>query len=154
VPRVTRRRTIAASPDRVWELIADPYNLPRWWPRTARVENVAPGGGGDGLEWTQVLTTEDGRGVRADFRLLAGNDPRRYAWEQLIPGTPFARHLRRSVVEIELGPEGEGTEVAITMDRSLRGLSRLGGTMMRRGQGATLEEALEGIERTLAGGTG
>jgi uncharacterized protein YndB with AHSA1/START domain len=149
VPRVTRRRTISVTLDRIWELISDPYNLPRWWPRTARVENVEPGGDGGGVEWTQVLTTEDGRGVRADFRCLARSEGQRYAWEQLIPGTPFARHLGRSTVEVELSPEGEGTEVAITMDRSLRGLSRLGGTMMRRGQASTLEEALDGIERAL-----
>jgi uncharacterized protein YndB with AHSA1/START domain len=151
VPRVTRRRTVAAAPNRVWELIADPYNLPRWWPRTSRVEGVETEAAGEPLEWTQVLSTEDGRGVRADFRCLARNEGERLAWEQLIPGTPFARHLKRSSVEIELRPDGEGTEVAIALDRSLRGLSRLGGTMMRRGQGATLDEALEGIERALAG---
>jgi uncharacterized protein YndB with AHSA1/START domain len=26
--------------DEVWNLISDPYNLPRWWPRTSRVESV------------------------------------------------------------------------------------------------------------------
>lgn len=154
MPRVTRRRTIAVAPDRVWELVSDPYNLPRWWPRTARVENVEPGGEGGGVEWTQVLTTEDGRGVRADFRCLAREEGRRYAWGQLIPGTPFARHLRRASVEIELRPAGERTEIAVTLDRSLRGLSRLGGAMMRRGQASTLEEALDGIERALTRATG
>jgi uncharacterized protein YndB with AHSA1/START domain len=40
VPRISRRRRIDAAPDAVWSLVADPYNLPRWWPRTIRVENV------------------------------------------------------------------------------------------------------------------
>ena len=33
----------------------------------------------------------------------------RFAWEQLIPGTPFERHLRRYEVEISLSDEGDGT---------------------------------------------
>lgn len=140
---------IAAAPEEVWELVSDPYNLPRWWPRTARVENVGPGADGGGTEWTQVLETEEGRGVRADFRRVGSAAGESCAWEQLISGTPFARHLRRSSVEIELRADGGGTEVALTSDRSLRGMSRLGGPMMRRGQARTLEEALDGIERAL-----
>jgi len=38
--RVTRKRTIAAPVAEVWRLVSDPYNLPRWWPRVGRVENV------------------------------------------------------------------------------------------------------------------
>lgn len=148
MPRVTRRRTIAAAPEGVWELVSDPYSLPRWWPRTARVENVEPGADG-GAEWTQVLETEEGRGVRGDFRCIGSTVGESYAWEQLIPGTPFARHLGKSNLEIELRPDGGGTEVALTSDRSLRGMSRLGGPMMRRGQATTLEQALDGIERAL-----
>ena len=34
----------------------------------------------------------------------------------------------------------------------LRGMSRLGSPMMRHGQGAILDEALDGIERALTGG--
>src|SRR3954454_18317648 len=46
VGRVTRTRTVEAPPSEVWKLVSDPYNLPRWWPRTARVKNVdlKPGG--------------------------------------------------------------------------------------------------------------
>ena len=146
--RVTRRRTFAASAADVWELVSDPYSLPRWWPRTARVENVDPGEDGGG-EWTQVLETAGGKGIRADFRCLAREEGRRYAWEQQLAGTPFERHLRRSGVEIELRPDGEGTAVALASRQSLRGLSRLGSPLMRRGQGTILEEALDGIERAL-----
>jgi len=35
--------------------------------------------------------------------------------------------------------------------QTLRGLSRLGSPMMRRGQGSLLDEALDGIERALTG---
>ena len=147
MPRVTRRRTIAAPRADVWALISDPYNLPRWWPRTLRVESVE--GEGADSQWTKVLGTAEGRGVRADFRCDESVEGERFAWQQLIPGTPFERHLRRYEVEVGLSDEGSGTAVTLAAAQALRGLSRLGSPMMRRGQGALLDEALDGLERAL-----
>jgi uncharacterized protein YndB with AHSA1/START domain len=149
VARVTRKRTVAAPVAEVWELVSDPYNLPRWWPRTARVESVEQRGSGRRSQWTQVLETAEGRGVRADFRCISAAEGERYVWEQELEGTPFAKHLKRSRVEIGLGESGGGTEVSLSSEQQLRGMSRLGGTMMRRGQGSILDEALDGIERAL-----
>lgn len=151
MPRIVRKRTIAVPADEVWELVSDPYSLPRWWPRVTRVENVEPGEGESGAEWTKVLETAEGRGVRADYRCVGSAEGERYAWEQQLEGTPFARHLRGSSVEIGLRPDGNGTEVSLSFAQALRGLSRLGAPMMRRGQAATLEAALDGIERALGG---
>jgi len=149
VPRVTRRRTVAAPPAEVWKLVSDPYSLPRWWPRTGRVENVDQKGAGRRSQWTKVLETAQGRGVRADFRCLSAAEEERYVWEQELEGTPFAKHLRSARVEIGLRPREAGTEVSIASVQALRGLSRMGSPMMRRGQGAILDEALDGIERAL-----
>ncbi len=149
MPRATRRRTISAPRAEVWELIADPYSLPRWWPRTTRVENVEGEPGTLGSKWTSVLSTAEGRGVRADFRCTETVTEERYGWEQLIPGTPFERHMRSYSVEVTLADEGSGTAVGLSVTQTLRGLSRLGSPMMRRGQGALLDEALDGIERAL-----
>ena len=148
--RVTRKRSVAAPRDEVWALVSDPYNLPRWWPRTARVENVEQRGSGRRSQWTQVLETTEGRGVRADFRCVSAAEGERYVWEQELEGTPFAKHLRSSRVEIGLAERGEGTEVSLSSEQQLRGMSRLGVTLMRRGQGTILDEALDGIERALA----
>ena len=147
--RVTRKRTVAAPVQDVWELVSDPYSLPRWWPRTSRVENVDRKDGGRRSEWTKVLETAEGRGVRADYRCLSSAREERYIWEQVLAGTPFERHLTRSKVEIELRAEGDSTGVSISSEQTLRGMSRLGSPMMRRGQGTTLNEALDGIERAL-----
>jgi uncharacterized protein YndB with AHSA1/START domain len=151
VPRVTRRRTIAAPLDEVWELVSDPYSLPRWWPRTSRVESVDRKPEGRRSQWTKVLETAEGRGVRADYRCLSSARGERYVWEQQLAGSPFARHLRRSVVEIGLRRDGEGTEVSITSEQKLRGMSRLGSPMMRGGQRKILDQALDGIEAALGG---
>jgi uncharacterized protein YndB with AHSA1/START domain len=147
VSRVSRRRTIAAPRSEVWALVSDPYSLPRWWPRTMRVESVE--GEGANSQWTKVLGTAEGRGVRADFHCLAAVEGERFGWEQLIPGTPFERHLRRYEVEVVLSDEEGGTVVTLAALQTLRGLSRLGSPMMRRGQGALLDEALDGLERAL-----
>lgn len=151
MPRVTRRRVVAAPPVEVWELVSDPYNLPRWWPRTGRVENVDRKSGGRRSQWTMVLETAEGRGVRADYRCVSAAEGERYVWEQQLEGTPFERHLRSSRVEIEMRPQGDGTEVSLGSVQTLRGLSRLGSPMMRGGQGRILDEALDGLERALTG---
>ncbi len=130
MPRITRQRTIFAPPSEVWDLISDPYNLPRWWPRVARVESV----------------DRKPEGKRSHV------EGERYVWEQQLAGTPFERHLRRSVVEIGLQADGEGgTEVSLSSEQKLRGMSRLGSPMMRGGQGKILSQALDGIERALGG---
>jgi uncharacterized protein YndB with AHSA1/START domain len=147
--RVTRRRTIAAPVGEVWSLVSDPYSLPRWWPRVSRVENVEQKSAGRRSQWTKVLETSEGRGVRADYRCLSSAENERYVWEQALEGTPFARHLRSSRIEVALRPDGEGTQIDLSSVQSLRGMSRLGSPMMRRGQGEILDAALDGIERAL-----
>ena len=150
MPRVTRTRTIDAPRDRVWELVADPHHLPRWWPRTVRVEDVRQVGSGKRSRWTTVLGTERGRGVRADYRCTSAATGERYVWEQEIEGTPFERILRAATLEIELAhDEGSATRVRLVSEERLRGLSRLGSPMMRVATRRRLEEALDGIERAV-----
>jgi uncharacterized protein YndB with AHSA1/START domain len=135
--------------DDVWELVSDPYSLPRWWPRTSRVESVDRKPEGKRSQWTKVLETAEGRGVRADYRCLSSATGERYVWEQQLAGSPFERHLRSSVVEIELRPDDGATAVSVSSAQKLRGMSRLGSPLMRGGQGKILDEALDGIERAL-----
>ena len=151
MPRISRRRTIDASPDAVWSLISDPYNLPRWWPRTTRVENVEQTSAGKRSQWTKVLETAEGRGVRADYRCLSAADQKHYVWEQELENSPFERVLKASVIEIGLEPDDGGCEVRLTSRQQLRGMARLGSPMMRRATARTLNEALDGIERALVG---
>ena len=149
MPRVSRRRTVDATPEDVWSLVSDPYNLPRWWPRTTRVENVEKTSAGKRSQWTKVLQTAEGRGVRADYRCLSSAQGERYVWEQQLANSPFERVLRSSILEIGLRPRDDGTEVRLTSRQQLRGMSKLGSPMMRRATGETLDEALAGIERAL-----
>jgi uncharacterized protein YndB with AHSA1/START domain len=134
-----RTRKLAAPQQQLWELIADPHHLPRWWPGVERMEAVEPD------SFTQVFKTKRGRPVRADFRVLQSEAPWVRAWEQEIPGTPFERVLNESIIEIRLEPAEGGTEVTISHLQKLRGYSRTGGLMLRRASGAKLDEALDGL---------
>lgn len=138
-----RSRLIKAAPQDIWELIADPEHMPRWWPGVTRMEGVT------GDRFTQVLVTSRGRPVRADFRVSGSEAPRRRTWEQEVDGTPFERVLNESIVTVELDARSEGTEVTITQRQKLRGYSRTGGFLLRRATGRKLDEALEGLERIL-----
>jgi uncharacterized protein YndB with AHSA1/START domain len=149
VARVTRTRTVEAPVGDVWKLVSDPYNLPRWWPRTARVENVDAKPGGKRTQWTKVLQTAEGRGVRADFRCVSSAERDRYVWEQELEGTPFERHLNALRVEIGLRERNGETKVSITEEQTLKGMSKLGSPLMRKARGDILDEALDGIERAL-----
>ncbi|MFN2612700.1 MAG: SRPBCC family protein [Solirubrobacterales bacterium] len=141
---MVRRRRLDASPAGIWRVVSDPHHLPRWWPETKRVENVS--GEGEELTWTQVLGTRGGRGVRADYRCVGYADGERFDFEQTVTGTPFEKHLRGLEIEVALTPGENGTtEVSLARDMRLRGISRLGSPLMRRGSGRILEEALEGL---------
>lgn len=94
------------------------------------------------------MLTKKGKPVRADFRLAGAEEPRRYAWEQELGGTPFERLLSEARTEVELESRADGrTEVAITVTQKLRGWSRFGPFLFRRAAGVQLDEALESLER-------
>jgi hypothetical protein len=131
-------------------VVADPYDLPRWWPKVIRVEGVQERRRGRGTLWTKVLETKAGRAVRADFRCLHAKEPLSYAWEQEIEGSPFAKVLRSSETKIDLEERDGSTLVSLEADQRLRGMSRLGGWMLRRATGRQLDEALDGLERVVA----
>jgi uncharacterized protein YndB with AHSA1/START domain len=140
---------IDAPRERVWGLVADPHHLPRWWPRTVRVEDVRNVKGGHRSRWTTVLGTQRGRGVRADYRCKGATAGERYVWEQEIEGTPFEKILRSAELEIRLEGHEKSTLVTLVSTERLRGLSRLGAPMMHRATRQRLDEALAGIERAL-----
>lgn len=135
------RRTLAADQQRLWDLIADAHHFPRWWPGVIRMEGVSDD------RFTQVFKTKRGRPVRIDFHLVMSDPPRARAWEQEIAGTPFERVLAELVIEVQLRPTGQGTEVTISQQQKLRGYSRTGGFLLRRATRNRLAEALDGLER-------
>jgi carbon monoxide dehydrogenase subunit G len=140
MPTTRRSRTVSDVPERVWETVSDPYHLPRWWPRVERVEAVSAD------RFTQVLSTEGGRSVRADFRVVDSRAPQRRAWEQELGGSPFERIMKATRTEVDLAPDGAGTRVTVVVRQDMRGTARLGGFMVRRATRRVLDEALSALE--------
>ena len=146
MPRISRARTIPAPRDEVWEVVVDPYHLPRWWPRVERVEEVT------GAAWTKVMMSSRGRAVRSDFTRVETDAPRRVLWRQEVDESPFERLLSESTIEITLEPDGDDrTRVRLTADQALRGKTRFGGVMVRRATRRNLDEALDGLRRAFGG---
>ena len=143
MPTTRRTRRLQAAPEEVWRVVGDPYHLPRWWPKVERVEAVA------GQRFTELLRAKSGRAVRADFKVLEKRRGQMLRFEQELAGSPFERVLSESRTEIAIEAAGDGTEVAITLTQRLRGLSRLGGLMVRRATRKILDEALDGLEHAL-----
>jgi uncharacterized protein YndB with AHSA1/START domain len=149
VPTTRRSRRIEAPPGELWRTVSDPHHLPRWWPRVTRVEDVRDD------EFTEVMLTARGKVVRADFRVVRRDGGGRgIVWEQLVDGTPFARVLGAAETEITLEPMELATLVTIELRQTLsaretrsRLIPRLGSLMVARAAAATLEEALDGLER-------
>jgi uncharacterized protein YndB with AHSA1/START domain len=145
MPTARRSRVVSAAPDEVWRIVGDPYHLPRWWPKVARVEAVAGG------KFTEVLQgTRSGRSVRADFRIDEKRKGELLRFSQLLEGSPFERVLSRSETTIALEPADAGTRIAVTVQQGLRGMSRFGGGfLLRRATRRIIDEALDGLEAAL-----
>jgi uncharacterized protein YndB with AHSA1/START domain len=140
LPVVSRDRIVPAAQERLWQAVADPECLPRWWPRVLRVEDVSESG------WTTVLPGSNVRTLRADYTLLERERPRLLRWRQEVEESPFERILEGAVTDLELEPRGDGeTVVRLTAELRLRGLSRLGGVQVRRATRRQLDEALAGL---------
>lgn len=106
-----------------------------------RVEGVTP------RAFTEVLAaSEQGRPIRADFRVLEHDPPRRRAWEQQLVDSPFERVFAEARVSVELTPTQDGTRVELRMEQRLRGASKLGAPLAKRGAKRLLGQALDALE--------
>jgi uncharacterized protein YndB with AHSA1/START domain len=146
MPTTRRHRTIAAEPERVWDMVSDPYHLPRWWPRVGRVEQVSDHG------FTEVFTLARGRTGRADFQITEMAENERMRWAQDLPGTPFERLFTKSETEVRLESQegGARTKVTLTLDQSSRGFfNKFGGLFFRRAGKKMLGGALDELEKLL-----
>jgi uncharacterized protein YndB with AHSA1/START domain len=141
----TRERTVPAAPEAVWALVGDAHALPRWWPRTERVENVREDA------WTTVMRSDRGRVVRADWRLEASEPPSLRAWSQAIEGTPFERVISERRVEVRVAPAGDGTAVTLELRQRSRKLGRVGDLVLRGPAARELDAALAQLAEALGG---
>jgi uncharacterized protein YndB with AHSA1/START domain len=141
MPVTRRSAVVAAPPPVVWQTVADPQRMASWWPRVERVEGVGAGG------FTQVLRSDRGALVRADFRVGQRNKPRIVTWTQDLEGTPFAKLLKRSATTVALEPRdgGAATRVELRLEQRLQGISRFGGFLVKRAARKQVDGALSAL---------
>ena len=138
-----RELTLSAAPADVWRVVSDPARLPQWWPGVSRVEEASP------EAWTKVLTSSQGKTVRADYTRLEADETRRLLWRHEVEGSPFERILARSTTEIVLEPDNGRTRVAIAVSQQPRGWARLSPFQLRAAATRQVEGALDGLQRVL-----
>jgi uncharacterized protein YndB with AHSA1/START domain len=92
---------IAAPPDRVFQALTDPTQMPRWWGEkgnyriTEYQSDLRPGG-----KWTSVGVGADGKRFQVDGEYIEIDRPRLivYSWN------PSIAHLHETTVRIKLEP--------------------------------------------------
>ena len=139
-PGLADRGRSPAPPERVWDLVSDPHNLPRWWPRTMRVEDVAAPSG-------ERSAVDDGARDRARGAACAPTTAASARAEaSATPGSRRSRARRSSASCAARGARDRarargdgGTEVTLTSERdAARPLAaRLADDARRRTRGAS-----------------
>lgn len=133
--------TVPATPADVWHLISDPGRAIAWWPHAERAEDVSGG------RFTLVVRSSRGVPVRMDWRVAASRRESRQRWEQDLAGTPFAKVLRSSAIEIRLEPAGDGCEITISVERELENRGLVAGWLGRRASRRHAGDALSRLSR-------
>jgi uncharacterized protein YndB with AHSA1/START domain len=139
---LARRETVvAATPERLWSVVGDPEQLPRWWPGVTRVEEATP------ESWTNVLSSSRGKVVRADYTRVEAVPAELLVWRQEIEGSPFERILASALTTISLSPAQEGaSRVQIALDMTPRGWARFAPMQFRTAGARQVQGALDGLQ--------
>ena len=162
--------------DELWEVVRDPHHLPRWWPRVTRVEDVGQSAFTEVMttskgklvraDFDLVSADEDARTLRWDqrvegtpfARLLKSAATEVRLAPAAAPAAGSGAAIPAAGIAAPGDPAGERvetsapvTEVTIELRQALTGFfPRFGGFMVRRAAAATIDEALDGLERISA----
>src|SRR3954447_6699312 len=110
---IVAERVVGAPPERVWPLVADPEQLPRWFGFAERVEVLD----GEGVGQRRRQHGHWGRQPsEGDQELSAFDPPRKLAWRHLaerLNGKPAPRFAASTDFSIELSPDNGGTRITL-----------------------------------------
>ncbi|HEX2160993.1 MAG TPA: SRPBCC family protein [Thermoleophilaceae bacterium] len=137
--KVERSIDIAASPERLYDVIMDPNCLERWVTIHAALEHAPAGPLERGSELTQRLQLA-GRGFTVHWKVIEAQPARKVVWEG---SGPMRSHAG---VTYELTPNaGGGTRFTYTNEFALPGgpLGRFAGPVVRRVTAGELDQSLD-----------
>jgi len=139
-----------ASPERVWQLWADPRKLERWWgppsyPATVELYDLAPGG-----DISYFMTGPEGEEYHGWWRVTAVNPPKSLEFRDGFAdqeGNPTA-DMPTTTVHMQLTEHGGGTRMELrTVFDSREEMERLDTMGMTEG----MREAVGQMDSLLAG---
>ena len=137
--KVERTVEIAATPERIYEIIMDPACLERWVTIHTALEDAPEGQLQRGSELTQRLQLA-GRGFTVHWKVIENRPARKVVWEGK---GPLRSHAG---VTYELAPNGDGgTCFTYTNEFALPGgpLGRFAGPVVRRVTTGEIDKSLE-----------
>lgn len=136
--KVERSVDIAATPERIYEVIMDPACLERWVTIHSALEHAPDGQLEQGSELTQRLHLA-GRGFTVHWTVIENRPARRIVWEGR---GPLRSHAG---VTYELTPTEGGTRFTYTNEFALPGgpLGRFAGPVVRRVTTGEIDSSLE-----------
>jgi uncharacterized protein YndB with AHSA1/START domain len=137
--KVERSIEIAASPERIYEVIMDPACLARWVTIHAALEDAPAGQLERGSQLTQRLQLA-GRGFTVHWKVIENQPARKVVWEGRGPMRSHAG------VTYELTPsDNGGTRFTYTNEFALPGgpLGRVAGPVVKRVTAGELDRSLD-----------
>jgi uncharacterized protein YndB with AHSA1/START domain len=121
---VTASTTIAATPERVWELVSDTSRFPEWVTAAAAVPRT-DGPAREGSTFDELTQLMGPFRAKTHWTFIESDPPRRLVWRS--EDVPFASEF---FVITEVAPSGDGSKVTSTL-RARPSLGMLGASMYR-----------------------
>lgn len=142
--RVERDIEIAASPEDVYDLIADPNRLGEWVTIHQHVDGNAPDELIEGARMTQCLKLA-GRNFKVRWTVVQSDRPHLLAWEGKGPLRSRAKVLNT------LAPTDTGTHFSYVNEYSLPGgpLGNMAGPVVRRVTASEVDSTLQKLKELL-----
>lgn len=139
---ITRSRRIAATPDRVWEAIADHESWPQWFDALTEVERLGSGEGVGGRRRVHI------KSIAVEEEFLAWEPGARFAFTLTGASKPLVRSM---VEDIRLTPAGD-TATTVSYTQAIQPVAaKLLGPVLRLGIPRALDGGLAGLARHVGG---
>ena len=142
--KVERHVDIAATPEAVYDLIADPDRLDEWVTIHQHVVGDAPAELVEGAKMTQCLKLA-GRNFKVKWTVVESDRPHRLVWEGRGPMRSKAKVVN------ELTPSDKGTRFSYLNEYTLPGgpVGNMAGPVVRRVTGGELDDSLQRLKALL-----
>lgn len=140
--RAVRTRTVQATPDQVFAVLADHEAWPEWFDQITSVDVLGPAEGVGARRRVHIGSTS------VDEEFLAWEPGRRFSFTVTQASRPGIRSLNEDIRLVPVGDDS--TTVAYTMALDPVGPGRLLAPVLNRVVGKALDGALDGLATRLA----